>query len=129
MNRLLDAAAGALLAGDLALDTDALALGLYDSRDVYPEQTHLADLHSNIDGTGYEPLTGRSIEGRWLLANDVDFPTLPEGWAVRALIAHRVTDGLLVFVIDTRPDRMLFDVEGNGGPLTVRWLDRQVVTL
>jgi hypothetical protein len=129
VNRLLDAAAGALLAGDLDLETDALALGLYYSRDVDPAQTHLADLTTSIAGTGYQPLTGRSIEARWLLADDINFPTLPEGSAMRAIIGHRTSDGLLVFVLDTRPDRMLYEVEGNGGPLTVRWLDRRVVTI
>lgn len=128
MNAFYDVAVDALLSGTLDLLHDDIVIGAYDVRYFAPTWANVSELYAPIAGVPYETLTGRSIAQRWLSADDVTFDAIPEV-VLRSLSAHRVGDGMLVFYIDTRPDRMALDLTGNGGAMIMRWWQGRVIGL
>lgn len=133
MNAMYDAAVNELIEGTLDLVHDVLWVrgfnwvGYDSSLDSMADVTPIASLAD-------QPLLDRQVYARSMLASDVTFPTLYEGDTLRMLIVFReaVTPGapeLPVAYIDTRPDRMQINVNGNGGPVTVSWANGIVLSL
>jgi hypothetical protein len=120
MNQLYDIAVTSLLGGTLDLLNDPISVTPSSSTYFNPNHTVLGDLTGLLSAT--QPLTNRLAENRVLLADPTTFPAIPESDEIQSLIVHRTGTGAMVIAyIDRRPDLAPIWIQGNGGPVVVRW--------